>query len=137
MNVCVENSLDYDRISFAQLISKFIFGDSLDMDNFHISQVKFKMSILNWIIIKIFYQKPQNWVRANDFDSYLMQELLFCKYINWVKFIIYRIFHYKKTTNRYVFFTLFSHMILELNSIMSEVVDLLEALKCWKNLLSS
>lgn len=129
MNVCVAKSLDYDRISFVQSISKSVFYDRLDMANFHTSQVKFEMIILHWIIVKIFYQKPYNWARADDFDMYLMWEILHWNIINLVKFITKSIFQYKETPNRFLFFTSFIQFILKLNCIVSSEADLLEPLK--------
>lgn len=41
MNVYVAKSYKYDRIEFAQSISKFVFGYHLDVENFKISQIKF------------------------------------------------------------------------------------------------
>lgn len=37
MNACVAKSSQYDKTSFVQSISKSIFGDHLDMTNFHMS----------------------------------------------------------------------------------------------------
>lgn len=107
MNVCVVKSLDYDRISFVQSILKSVFGDRLDMDNFHISQVKLEMRTIHWIIVKIFYPKPRNWARTDDFNLYLKWALLHCNDINWVKFVVERMFRCKDNPNRSSFFTLF------------------------------
>lgn len=54
------NSSDFDRTEFVNSISKFVFIDHLNLTDFHISQVKFEMRILHWIVVKFLYRKPYN-----------------------------------------------------------------------------
>lgn len=96
MGVTVARSLDYDRFSFVQSISMYVF-DHIGMVNLHISQVKFDMQILHWIIVKVFYRKPKNWARDDDFDLYLMWELLSGKGFDWVEFILKECFIARRT----------------------------------------
>lgn len=58
-----------------------------------------------------------------------MWELLLCDGIDWIKFTVERMFHSKETPNWSLFFTSFVKFILELNGIISDEVDLLEAPK--------
>lgn len=72
MEVCISNATSFDIKDFVKSISKYVFSNCLDLDNFQISQVKFEMCILHWIIANIFYRKPRNWERDDDLDLYLM-----------------------------------------------------------------
>ena len=65
----------YDRISFVLSISKYI-CENPAMSNFGISQVKFDMRQLHWIIVKILYRKPKIWGRANYVEFYWIWALL-------------------------------------------------------------
>lgn len=61
----------YDRVSFVISISKFVV-ENLGMSNFPIGQVKFNMRILHQIFVKVFYMKPKNWGRDDEFYLYIM-----------------------------------------------------------------
>lgn len=69
-------------------ISKSVYRDRLDIENFHISRVKFQIRILHSIFVKVLYRKPRNWERADGQDLYLMWVLLNNVCFNWVKFIL-------------------------------------------------
>lgn len=62
---------EYDRVSYVLPISKSVF-ENLDISKIGISQGKFDIRFLHWIIVKILYRKPENWGRANDHNLYLM-----------------------------------------------------------------
>lgn len=91
MDVCVSKSSQYERIFFVQSISKYVFGDRLDMANFHISQVKFEMRILHWIIVKVFYRKPSKWGKVDDFNFYLMWDIFWVQY--WLMSLVMTMCH--------------------------------------------
>lgn len=72
---CVIFSQECDWIFLVLPISKFV-CENLVVSNFGISQVKFNMHLLHWIIVKIIYRKPKKWGRVDDSDLYLMWALL-------------------------------------------------------------
>lgn len=58
--ICISNAPNFVWEDFVKSISKSVYKDYLDMANFQISQVKFEMRILHWIIVKIFCRTPHN-----------------------------------------------------------------------------
>lgn len=116
----------YDRISFVLFISKVV-CENPAMSNFGISQVKFDMHQLHWIIVKILYMKPKNWGRPNDIELYLIWDLLTEWGIYWITFIIERMIHWRDNPNRPLFYSSFMQMILEINVIVSKYEDLTKA----------
>ncbi|KAI5442053.1 hypothetical protein KIW84_011209 [Lathyrus oleraceus] len=77
---------EYDRVCFFLSISKYV-CDNPAMLNFGISQVKFDMRLLHWIIVNILYMKHNNWGKVDDNDLYLMLALMTNSKVNWVKIV--------------------------------------------------
>lgn len=75
-DACISNLIDFVRENFVKFISKSVYKDFLGMENFHISQVKFEMRIIHWIVMKIIYWKPHNSERDGDLDLNLMWILM-------------------------------------------------------------
>lgn len=94
---------EYDRVCFFLSISKYV-CDNPAMLNFGISQVKFDMRLLDWIIVNILYMKHNNWGKVDDNDLYLMLALMTNSKVNWVKFVIKRMLHYKDNPKIPIFF---------------------------------
>lgn len=129
-DVCISKALKFVKFDLVKHISKFVLGDSLEMKNFHISQVKFEMRILHWIVLKLLYRKPCNWARADDPYLYLMWVLLLSDIcFNWVTFILQRIEHCRFSPKTSLFFSSFIQFILELNGITFIEKELVKALK--------
>lgn len=53
----IDRSPDYDKVLYVLSIYKSMF-ENMGISNIPISQVRFDMHILHWIIIKILYRKP-------------------------------------------------------------------------------
>lgn len=117
------------ELNFFQSISNFIFKDCLDLANFKISNVKFEMKILHWIVVKVLFRKPYNWVRINDHDLYLMWVLWKLNQCSWIKFIFNNIKYWRTSPKRSLFFSSFIQFILDLNGISSADAALVEAPK--------
>lgn len=120
--------LDYDRVHYVMWISKFVV-EKRGISNFSISKVKFNIWILHWIVFKVFYKKPYNWGKADDFDLYLTWALLSTSRFYWVKFSIDQMLFYQGNPNKPLFYSSFVQMILEINGIMSSKDDLVESPK--------
>lgn len=99
------------------------------MSNFPISQVKFNMQILHWITVKVFYRKPKNWGKLDEFNLYLMWDLLTNYAFDWVGHIIEWTLQCRDNPKRPMFFSSFVKLILEVNEIVSKKEDLVEAPK--------
>lgn len=124
----VDRSPDYDKVHYVLSIYKSM-SENMGISNFPISQVRFDMHTLYWIIIKILYRKPQNQGSVDDNDLYLMLTLMTESGVNWVMFIIDRVFHYKHNPKGPLFFTSFMQLILKTNGIVSKEEDLVKASK--------
>lgn len=98
------------------------------MSNFGISQVKFDMHLLYWVV-KILARKPGNWIRADDNYIYLMWGLTNKVGDNQVKFIIGIMIHCRDNPKRPLFHSSFIQMILELNVIVCKEKELIESPK--------
>lgn len=102
-NIFVVIFPEYDRVCFFLSISKYV-CDNPAMLNFGLSQVKFDMRLLHWIIVNILYMKHNNWGKVDDNDLYLMLALMTNSKVNWVKFVIKRMLHYKDNPKIPIFF---------------------------------
>ncbi|KAL5057062.1 hypothetical protein RYX36_028666 [Vicia faba] len=89
----------------------------------------FKAQIVEALCHKILYMKPRNWGKADDNYLYLMWALITDSGLNWVKFIVNRMIHYKDNLKRPLFFSYFVQQILEVNMIVSKEEDLTRAPK--------
>lgn len=78
---------EYDKALFVLAISKYV-CEHMEISNFRISQIKFDMRLLRWIIVKILARKLANSSRDDDNDLFLMWCVIQKTKNNRVKFII-------------------------------------------------
>lgn len=122
-----EKLLGYNCTQFVLPISKSFV--ELSMPILPISQVKFDIRLLHWILVKILYRKSKNLSRDDDSDL----QLIWClidKGIERVRLIINRMIHCRDNPTKPLFFSSFVQMILELNGIKSKEGDLMGDLVC-------
>lgn len=101
--------------------------EQLGIVNFYFSQARFDICILDWMFVKVSYKKHKNWVRANDFDFYLMQALLSNDGFYWYNSSLKGSSTVTRIQKGLCFFSSFVELILELNGIVSKEEDLVEA----------
>lgn len=126
--VNTSTSPKFNKLDFVPTISKFVFGNCLDVENFNISQITFEMRNFHWIIIKMLYRKPYILARADDLDLLFMWMLLSDKRHNWIKFILLRIECFRSIPKVSPFYSSFVQYILELNGITPSDSDLVKSI---------
>lgn len=75
------------------------------MSNLRISEIKFGMRLLHWMVVKILARKPTNSSRDDDNDLFFMWSLTHKTKNNWVRFIIDKMIHYRDNPKRLIFFS--------------------------------
>lgn len=105
-NVSNSKVKDYEKISFVLDISIYV-CEHMEILKFRISQIKFGMRFIHWVIVNILARKPGKSSRDDDNDLFLMWCLIYNikTYKNdWVRFIFDGIIYCRNNPKSPIFF---------------------------------